>query len=223
MKLLSLTFGIILTLTIVSCGTILALDQRFYNGKKVGVILQVDNIGMAKAGGQGLLDIALTSGNRFKEPLGKIESKLNMSEAIHTEISNILTSRKKAFEFIPEEFDYAALKNFVKPNPNSMKLYSNKDFRDFKSKNNVDEILYVKVRYGLLVSYHGMIEIGKQGYVNVDLEIIDLVDNSLLQKESFRTVEKIKGNWKKGEDYENLRSSIQKAINSSIAKLNTKF
>jgi hypothetical protein len=38
-----------------SCVTTLPLNQQFYT-KKVGIILQVDSIGMAKAGGQGLLD-----------------------------------------------------------------------------------------------------------------------------------------------------------------------
>jgi hypothetical protein len=35
---------------------------------------------MAKAGGQGLLDMALTSGNRFTEPLKKVEPQFNLNE-----------------------------------------------------------------------------------------------------------------------------------------------
>ncbi len=59
MKLLKLTFGLLFLLTVTSCVTTIPLNQQFYNTKKVGVILQVDSIGMAKAGGQGLLDMAL--------------------------------------------------------------------------------------------------------------------------------------------------------------------
>lgn len=221
MKSLKLTFGIFLALTVTSCVTTLPLNQQFYDSKKVGVILQIDNIGMAKAGGQGLLDMALTPGNRFTEPLKKVEPILNMNETMKTEIANILKSKNKTFEFITEKFDYATLNKFEKPN--SDKKYSKKDFRNFKSKNNVDEIMFVKVRYGILVSYYGMIELDKQGYVNIGTEVVDLADNSLLQQESFQTAAKMSGNWKKGQDYGNLTNSIQEAINSSITTLKTKF
>jgi lysylphosphatidylglycerol synthetase-like protein (DUF2156 family) len=65
-----------------------------------------------------------------------------------------------------------------------------------KTTNNVDEILFVKVRHGLLVSYYGLIETGKQGYVNIGTEIVDLGDNALLQQGNIQTVASIKGNWK---------------------------
>jgi hypothetical protein len=44
------------------------------------------------------------------------------------------------------------------------KKYSKKDYRNLKTTNNVDEIMFVKVKYGILVSYYGMIELDKQGY-----------------------------------------------------------
>lgn len=221
MKLLKLTFALLLLSIVTSCITTLPLNQEFYNTKKVGVILQVDSIGMAKAGGQGLLDMALTPGNRFTEPLKKVEPKLKMNETIKGEIENILKSKNKTFEFITEKFDYTALNKFEKPN--SDKKYSKKDFRNFKSTNNVDEIMFVKVKYGLLVSYYGMIELDKQGYVNIGTEIIDLEDNSLLQQENFQTVAPMNGNWKKGDDFGNLTNSIQDAINNAITTLKTKF
>lgn len=221
MKLLKLTFGILLLLTVTSCVTKSPLNQQFYNSKKVGVILQVDSIGMAKAGGQGLLDMALTPGNRFTESLKKVEPKFNLNETLKTEITNILNSKNKQFQFINEKIDYQNLNKFEKPN--SDKKYSKKDFRNLKTSNNVDEIMFVKVKYGILVSYYGMIELDKQGYVNIGTEIVDLSDNSLLQQENFQTVAKMNGNWKKGEDFENLKNSIQNAINNSIITLKTKF
>jgi hypothetical protein len=221
MKLLQLTFGILFLLTATSCVTTLPLNQQFYNAKKIGVILQVDSIGMAKTGSQGLLDMAFTSGNRFKEPLQQVEQKLKLNETLQTEITSILNSKNKQFQYITENFDYQTLTKFEKPN--SEKKYSKKDFRKFKTANNVDEIMFVKVKYGILVSYYGVIEIGKQGYVNIGTEIVDLADNSLLQQENMQSVVTIKGNWKKGEDFENLRNSIQDAINNSISTLKTKF
>lgn len=221
MKLLKLTFGLLFLLTVTSCVTTLPLNQQFYNTKKVGVILQVDSIGMAKVGGQGLLDMALTPGNRFTEPLKKVEPNFNLNETLKSEITSILNAKNKQFEFIDQKIDYQNLTKFEKPN--SDKKYSKKDFRNLKASNNVDEILFIKVKYGILVSYYGMIELDKQGYVNIGTEVIDITDNSLLQQENFQTVAKMNGNWKKGEDFGNLTNSIQDAINSSIKTLKTKF
>jgi hypothetical protein len=221
MKALKLTIGILFLLTITSCITTQPLNQQFYNTKKVGVILQVDSIGMAKAGSQGLLDMAFTPGNRFKEPLQKIAPELNLNETLKTEITSILNSKNKQYQFIAENIVYQNLNKFEKPN--SEKKYSKKDFRNLKVVNNVDEILYIKVKYGILVSYYGVIEIGKQGYVNIGTEIIDLSDNSLLQQENIQSIANIKGNWKKGEDFENLKNAIKEAIDNSMIALRNKF
>jgi hypothetical protein len=221
MKLLKLTFGILFLATLTSCVTALPINKQFYNSKKVGVILQVDSIGMAKAGSQGLLDMAFTPGNRFKEPLQEVEPKLNLNEILTAEITSILNSKSKQFKFITENIDYQKLDKFDKPN--SDKKYSKKDFRNLKTDKNVDEIMYIKVKYGLLVSYYGVIETGKQGYVNIATEIVDLTDNGLLQQQNIQTVASIKGNWKKGEDFGNLKSAIQEAIDNSVSTLKTKF
>ena len=131
MKLLKLAFGILFLLTVTSCVTTIPLNKEFYNTKKVGVIIQVDSIGMAKAGAQGLLDMAFTPGNRFREPLKTIEPKLNFNETIQTEIINVLSSKNKQFKVITEKIDLQTLTKFEKPN--SDKKYSKKDFRNLKS------------------------------------------------------------------------------------------
>lgn len=221
MKLLKLTLGFFLLLTVTSCVTTLPLNQQFYNNKKVGIILQVDSIGMAKAGGQGLLDMALTSGNRFREPLKKVETNFFLMDTLKSKIAVILNEKNKQFQFIEQKIDYKNLSKFEKPN--SAKKYSKIDFRTFKTSNNVDEIMFVKVKYGILVNYYGMIELDKQGYVSIETEIVDLSDNSLLEQEIYQTSAKIIGNWKEGEDFENLKNAIQYAINNSIEILKTKF
>jgi hypothetical protein len=70
--------------------------------------------------------------------------------------------------------------------------YSKKDYRNLKTTNNVDEIMFVKVKYGILVSYYGMIELDKQGYVNTATEVVDLNDNSLYNK-TLQTAAKMNG------------------------------
>ena len=197
------------------------LSKQFYNAKTVGIIMQIDSIGMAKAGSQGLLDMAFTPGNRFKEPLQKVEAKLNLKDTLIHEINSILNSKNKQYKIIDENLIVTDLPKFEKPK--SEKKYSRRDFRELKSKYNVDEIFVIKVRYGLLVSYYGFIETGKQGYVNIATEIVDLSDNSLLESQVFQSVANIKGNWKKGEDYANLYDAIQEAIDNSINNFKTKF
>ena len=221
MKLLKLSICFLFLATITSCVTTMPLNQQFYNSKKVGVIVQVDSIGMARVGGQGLLDVALTSGNRFSEPLKQIEPKFNVQEKMEAEVAAILKSKNKQFQFITEKVNYTALDKFEKPN--SDKKYSKRDFRKLKATANVDEILYVKVKYGILVSYYGMIELDKQGYTNITNELVDLSDNSLLGLETFQTATKMQGNWKKGDDYANLTNAIQEAIDKSLITFKTKF
>jgi hypothetical protein len=57
MKLLKLTFGLLSLLIVTSCVT---FKSTILQHKESWIILQVDSIWMAKAGGQGLLDMALT-------------------------------------------------------------------------------------------------------------------------------------------------------------------
>jgi hypothetical protein len=64
---------------------------------------------MAKADSQGLLEMAITPGNRFKESLQTVEPKLNLTETLKTEISNVLYSKNKQFKFITQKNDYHIL------------------------------------------------------------------------------------------------------------------
>ncbi len=211
---LSLAF---LLLFFAGCAPVVPMNKQFYNSKKVGVVLEVSNIGMAKSGSQGLLDMALTPGDRFKEPLQKIEKKIHLKDTLQQKIARILGSRNKAFVFLPDGTNYENLPDFSKPK--SKKKFPKKDFRSLKGDNEIDEVLYINVKYGLLVSYYGVIETGKQGYVNLTTQIIDLTDNSFLQAQTNQTVADIKGNWKSGADYENLKNAIQSAVRSSMKAL----
>jgi hypothetical protein len=220
MKVLKISLFILLVTITVSCVSTVPLNQQFYSTKKVGVIYKVKPIGMSKAGGQGLLDMALTPGDRFTEALKSVEPQLKYGETVKTEISNILTSKNKTFVVI-DGVDQEALVKFQKPG--SEKKYANKDYRDFKKSHNVDEILLVDLTHGLLVSYYGLIELDKQGHSTISTEIIDLDDNSLLQREFIESAGALKGNWKKGENFENLKEGIQTAITKTIETLRTKF
>ena len=87
MRLLKLTFALLVLLTIYSCATAVPLDRHFYSRKKVGVIIQVDSIRMTKEGGQGLLDIAITPGNRFYSTLKAIEPQMEIEKRLKDEMT----------------------------------------------------------------------------------------------------------------------------------------
>ena len=221
MRLLKLTFALLVLLTIYSCATAVPLDRHFYSRKKVGVIIQVDSIRMTKEGGQGLLDIAITPGNRFYSTLKAIEPQMEIEKRLKDEMTKILNSKSKEFVYIDKDFDYEKLPKFV--SPKSPKEFSKKDFKSLVAKYNVDEIIYVRTHYGLLVSYYSMIEIGKEGYVNITSQIINLEDNSLMHQETVFERTDIKGNWKEGDDYSNLKTAINAALDKGIKDLKAKY
>lgn len=217
-KILFLT-AISFLLLLTSCVTTMPLNKSFYNPNKVGVIYVVDDIGMAKSGSQGLLDMAVTPGNKYKEPLSAIEEKLNYKQRLIERTQEILNAKNK--QFVEIDYDLKNAGKFDKPKSN--KKFYKLDVRQIKEKYDVDEVLIIHAKYGILVSYYGMIETGKQGYTQVFTDVVDLSDNALLMQDTFQIVEKIDGNWKKGEEYSNLSNSISSAIDKALSTLQSKF
>ena len=222
MRTLKFTSLFFLILLFASCASRLPLNQSFYNTKKVGVIIQVDSIGIAKTGSQGLLDMALTPGNKYKGPLHAVAMKLNPEALLAEEISSLLKAKNKDFIIIPFNVINQNLVKFEAPEASDKKYYKN-DLRAIKTKYNVDELLYVRAKYGLLISYYSMVETGRQGHTELAANIINLDDNSLLLQDKISSVTPLKGKWNEEPEYENLTNSIKEAIALSIVTLKTKF
>lgn len=222
MRIFKLVLGLVfISITFKNCFTAVPMNQQFYNTKKVGVIIQTDSIGIFKSGGQGLLDIALTPGDRFREPLKSVEKQIMLNNILKNEVSSILQSKNKSFIIIDDKLDFQKFKKFE--SQDKSKKYFKKDIRELKEKYNVDEILYLNAKHGLLVSYYGMVEIGKEGYADFQTYIFDLNDNSILLSNSIAEKSSIDGNWKKGENFENLKNSINSSVKKALEKLKTKF
>lgn len=205
-----------------SCVATVMMSKNFYSTTKVGIILNVDSISFSKAGGQGLLDMALTPGNKYTEPLKTVEPFVNPTKKVKNEIQKILGSKNKQFEFINEKVNFEELKKFEKPKSGGN--YFKKDLREFKAKYNVDELMIVNARYGILVTYmQGLIESKREGYSNISTSIVNLNDNSVLFQDNTSYVQKINGEWKTPPNYDNLKNSIQTAIDNSITMYKTKF
>ena len=132
-----------------------------------------------------------------------------------------MNTKNKPTKFLELTMNVNALGKFE--TKDKSKKYAAIDYRKLKDTYQVDEILHVKVKYGLLVSYYGVIETGKEGFCEINSSIINLEDNSLMQREILKSINPIKGNWKKGDNYANLKFAIQNSINGSTLLLKQKF
>lgn len=211
---LIILFTIFLFLT--SCVTKIPLSKSYFNSdKKVGVILVKNNIANYKQGSQGLLDMALTPGNKYKEPLESVDKEITIIEKINNLYKSIYNSKGKELVVIDEKIDFDSLNKFLKPKKSKKKYYKY-NIMYLKEKYDIDELLFVEVKYGVLVSYYGFIETGRFGYCQIASEIINLDDNSYLYKGISTSNEVIKGKWKNPPKYEELKTSIERAISKSI-------
>jgi hypothetical protein len=207
---------VLLFLSVSSCVTSIPLSQDYFQSKKkVGLLLRVNKISKMRAGSQGLLDLALTSGDKFKIPLDTVERRIKANEKFTNLYTSIFSAKNKKLIILSENVKDSLeknLKKFVKPENAQGKKYYQYDMRFLKEKYGIDELLVSNVSYGILVSYYSMIEIGKNGQTLVNTVIVNLDDNSLLYANPSSAVTEIKGKWNVA-PYESLEKSIDESIN----------
>ena len=195
-----------------SCVTTIPLIKSYYNEEsRLGILYVINELGMAKEGSQGLLDMALTPGAKYKKPLEKIEKSINTSEKVRKLYTDIFTEKGK----IIIELDDIPIKDyskFIKPNNTGGKKYHKYDLRKIKDDYEVDELLIIDVNFGILVSYYGFIELDKNGYCNIKSELVNLQDNSYLYKNNSLTRNDIDGGWNNPPEYESLSKSINESV-----------
>ena len=218
-----LTLLAILSLVILcGCATTVNMNNKFYgNSTKVGILMVVDSANVTKKGAQGLLDMAISSGRKYKDPLKSIEKNINPKENTKLFLERVLNSKNKKYEFIDFVYKPKDFENFNYTS-NESEYYFKKDLRALKNKLNVDELMFVNVNYGIMIDYYGAIEIGKQGYNATTISVVDLNDNKILFQDNVTSTENLKGKWNVA-PFENMQNTINKANQKSIETLNTKF
>lgn len=199
-----------------SCMTQVAISPDYWNQKsKVGIIVNVDAPEKYKAGSQGLLDMAVTSGGKYDEALKLVAEQIQPKEDLLANYQKILNAKGKETLIIDYKIDDKQEKKFEGEKVKDKK-YAKYDFRELKSKYNVDEILVVHFNYGFMISYYGMIEIGKEGFANATQQIINLNDNSIIHSTQVPSQSIIK-KWKDN----NYAESIEK-INEAVKDVSIK-
>lgn len=204
-------FATMLLLT--SCVSKVALSPEYWNkSSKVGVLVNINPPSRYKSGGQGLLDMAVTSGNKYDEALKIIGNKIQPKDELINMYSEILKSKGKELILIEENFDSKTTPKF-----NGQKLegkkYSRYDFSNLKSKYNIDELLFIDVNYGFLISYYGMIETGKMAHVLLNTNLINLSDNSLIMS-NMNEKDEILKKWKEN-NFENSVQGVRSALDKA--------
>jgi hypothetical protein len=214
---------LICLVTFTNCSEKTLLPKTYYdNSNKVGVLYIIDSIKTTTTGDQSFLESIITGNKRFKEPLNLINEKIKPNLEIKNLYSNIYNEKGKSLTEINYTLDVKRLNEFVKP-AKSEKKYYRYDLRFLKSKK-IDELLIVKVEYGLLVSYDGLIEDELFGNCKIESKIIDLNDNSIIFNDFSFFIEKIKGSWgENSPEYTNLKNTILSAIQKTIELEKVKF
>lgn len=218
-KIIYLTFVLLI---LNSCATHLPMPKNYFeNNKKVGVLYLIKPIDTFREGPQGILDMAITVGAKYKEPLSIIKDEVNPESQMKDLYSDIFKSKGKPLEEINLGYDLKKRKEFKKPFK-SKKKYFKYDLRYLKDRG-IDELLVVKVGHGIIVRYNGFLETGRRGICEVETEIIDLSDNSLVFTDSFISLENLEGDWNTPPKYENLSKSISSAIKYAVEIGRTRF
>jgi len=164
---------------ITSCVSKVALSPEYWKTpSKVGVFVNVNKPHKFKEGSQGLLDMAVTSGDKYQEALDLIGQQIQPKDELVNLYSDILKSKGKEIVIVNETFDPKTAQKF-KGNKQEGKKYSVYDFSNLKDKYNIDELLFINVDYGFMISYYGMIETGKSAYFSANTNLINLADQSL--------------------------------------------
>lgn len=215
---------ILVSAFLTSCMTTIPLsDNYFTSTKKVGIIQLKNEITNYRQGSQGLLDMALTQGNKYQEPLRIIDENIQPFQEIFNTYEAIYKRKGKELIILDGGINFDAWKRFPTNTGASNKKYYKYDLRHLKEKYDIDELLLVDVKYGVLVNYYSFAEIGRYGYCNISSIIVDLSDNSLQYKNASEVSKQVKGKWKTPPKYEKLQNGIDAAIVEAIKMEKMKF
>ena len=207
----------LLSLFFISCQIQVPLSADYWtNTSKVGIMVNVNPAAKFRQGSQGLLDLALTSGDKYQPVLANIDKTMNPQQDLINMYTEILKSKGKEVVLIDEKFDAKTAPKFDKSNADKSKKYSNYDFRALKSKYGVDEVLFVNVNYGMMISYYSMIETGRAAYTYFDTRLVNLTDNSLYLANDNVQMTPIKGKWDVPPAYENVMTNMKATIDKAM-------
>ncbi len=213
----STIFGLFATFALlVSCQVNVPMNAEYLNKpSKVGIFVHVNDPKKHRDGSQGLLDMAVTSGDKYQPMLDLAKEKITFKDDLISIYSESLKAKGKEVVIIDEVFDPKTAAKF-KGDKAEGKKYSYYDLRNLKEKYGVDDVIFVNVNWGVLISYYSMIETGRAGYIYLDNNVVNTTDNTLYFAQNNVKMEIIKGKWNTPPNYENALGKIAEAVNKAI-------
>ncbi len=212
-------FGLLMILFFVarSCVTSVPMNSEYLSKpSKVGVFVNFNEPQKYREGSQGLLDLAVTSGDKYQPLLDFAKTQIDRKHELENIYAQALKARGKEVVIIDEKFDPKTTEKF-KGDKQEGKKYYTYDLRYLKDKYQVDEVVFVNVDWGVIISYYSMIETGRSGYAYLQNKVVNLQDNSLYFSNDNAQTEIIKGKWNVAPSYENAISKIDAALNKAIS------
>lgn len=200
---------------VMSCQVQVPMNAEYFaKPSKIGLFVNVTEPQKYREGSQGLLDLAMTSGDKYQPLLDLAKKNLDPKQEFINMYSELLRGKGKEVVIITDTFDPKTAEKF-KGDKAEGKKYSNYDFRYLKSKYDIDEVNFVNVSWGVIISYYSMIETGRSGYTYIDNRIVNLSDNTLYFANDNIKTAVIKGKWNTPPNYENAMSKIAEALNTA--------
>jgi len=176
----------------------------------VGIIVVSDDIGVARMGNQGALTFVTST--RFMKGLRAVQDNVNPTSELVKMYQKIFDMNGKQHVLIEDE-------TFINKFSGTFKYsngYSKRDFAMLKEKYGIDEILFVKASYGLLVKYgqysRVVAEIGKAGFCQINAQIVDINSRKLKYRSSNIRYKKMTRKWDSSGNYAYLEENIWEAI-----------
>lgn len=204
-------------LTFSSCVVKQKLTKEYFSEqRRVGLIVVDNGIQKFKAGGQGLLDMAFTQGKKYLPAIEKAGAQVSVKDSVDLLYTKIFESKNMSITILDEEIDFDQLDHSQKLESN--KKYSKYDYSFLKNKYNIDDLLLVEPKYGLLISYQGFVEIYRETLCQLDTQIINLEDNTLEYKDNPYYKIRIKKEWKEAPDYKSFINKIKQTISKCMEK-----
>lgn len=208
---------------LVSCVSNVPMNAEYFQKpSKVGLLVNVAEPQKFREGSQGLLDLAVTSGDKYQPLLDLAKKEIDRKNELVAIYTETLKAKGKEVVIIDEQFDYKTAAKY-KGEKAEGKKYALYDMRYLKEKYKVDDVMLVNVNWGVIISYYSMVETGRAGYALISNRVINLNDNSLYFSNDNPQSVVIKGKWNTPPNFDHAKSKIAEALNKAIEVEKTVF
>ncbi len=208
----------LLILTFLGCNTTIPLDKNFFETSKVGVIILADKMEFYRAGSQGLLDRAFTPASGYKDAVAYSENKIfDFSTMINDSLSDIFDKKQKKYLLIKDKFKKNTFPKFK--SSEDYEYYYKSDIRGLKDSLGIDELMIIKINYGMEVAYYAFVETGKTATSKINVKIVKTSNNIISFDSDFKSNSNFESNWEKDPEYKSFIKTFDSNIKSTISKM----